>query len=269
MKDTAEYAKAALFEHRFWLQILGDHARFIYQSLPRSDTEDAGRAVYFIQAFDQLRNRSRQDLTGPELASLNAQAYRYAQEIRDFKLHIIRQSLLGGIHLPATFGNHMVNEVEEYLHILGHLVTGEVPPQLPPIHHHLLWLSDTAVHANGISGFLDIVEKGMKQKSEQFVNHFEALYLQAIELAGFMRANLHRFPALTRFNRQAELEMALFNHFLGELMELELNAQLLGSLSPLIVDHFAREACYYLTKLSEVSEVQKPDCDPAHPRPSS
>lgn len=27
------FEKTAVFEHRFWLQILGDHARFIFNSL--------------------------------------------------------------------------------------------------------------------------------------------------------------------------------------------------------------------------------------------
>jgi len=31
--SQAKYEQSVLFEHRFWLQILGDHARFIFNSL--------------------------------------------------------------------------------------------------------------------------------------------------------------------------------------------------------------------------------------------
>lgn len=33
MKNKVDVQSDIMFEHRFWLQILGDHARFIHQSL--------------------------------------------------------------------------------------------------------------------------------------------------------------------------------------------------------------------------------------------
>ncbi len=40
----------------------------------------------------------------------------------------------------------------------------------------------------------------------------------------------------------------------------------LGILDPLIPDHMLREECYYLRKLSSVSDVKSPTCDPGKPR---
>ena len=58
----------------------------------------------------------------------------------------------------------------------------------------------------------------------------------------------------------------MFKKFLKELEELVRSKKVLGSLQPLLLDHMYREECYYLTKLSFVSEVKAPECDPTKPR---
>jgi hypothetical protein len=50
----------ALFEHRFWLQILGDHARFIFNALPPKEAKPIEMANQFITQFDQLLHLARQ-----------------------------------------------------------------------------------------------------------------------------------------------------------------------------------------------------------------
>jgi hypothetical protein len=258
----------ALFEHRFWLQILGDHARFIFNALSPKENEEIERANCFIQVFDQLLYQSRKNLSDTEINSLNQKANQYAQEIRAFKLHLIKQHLLGEITiaLPPTFINHMVNEVEEYLCTLGYLLNGQIPPKQTAVHYHLVWLQDAAGHAAGITAELDMVEKKLMTTSRAFTNDFEDFYIKAVEMAGYMRTHLSDFPALKRFNKEVEWEMILFKKFLQELEELELDAKALGTFSPLMADHMAREECYYLLKLSEVSEVEQPACDPTKPR---
>jgi hypothetical protein len=58
----------------------------------------------------------------------------------------------------------------------------------------------------------------------------------------------------------------MFQAFLCELEELRLTDELLGTLSPLMADHMSREECYYLMKLSEVTDVKDPNCYPTKPR---
>jgi hypothetical protein len=50
---------------------------------------------------------------------------------------------------------------------------------------------------------------------------------------------------------------------------MRLTKELLGTLLPLMADHMAREECYYITKLSWVSDVAPPGCDPGKPRTES
>jgi hypothetical protein len=131
---------------------------------------------------------------------------------------------------------------------------------------HLLWLLDAAGHAGGIENNLDLAEKKLKEISKTFMNQFQDYYLKAVEFAGYIRTNLHQFPALIRLNKEVELEMSLFLEFLRELEEMRLTKEALGALSPLMADHMAREELYYLLKLSQVSEVKPPSGDPSKPR---
>jgi len=261
------YEALTLFEHRFWLQILGDHGRFIRDELSPIEKEEIQRAEIFIKIFDELLAKSHQPLTSIELEELTIQAHHYAEEIRSFKLDIIRKHLVKEINigLPPTFLNHMVNEVEEYIRILNCLIERQIPTA-HPLHHHMIWLIDAAGHANAIACSLDDVEHKLIEESKEFSEDFEKFYIKAIEMTGYMRTNLDRFPALTHFNKQAELGILLFMKFLQSIKELELNNQVLGTLSYLLPDHMFREECYYLTKLAQVSEVKQPDCDPTIPR---
>lgn len=265
------YESAALFEHRFWLQVLGDHARFIFSALAPSEQEDIQRATYFITTFDQLLEQSRRSLSANELMVLNQQAYQQAEAIREFKLNLIQKHLIGKIELdlPPTFINHMVNEVEEYLRILTALLAGQVPPSQNPVCYHLLWLLDAEGHAAGLASDLDSVERDLIERAKAFMVQFDDYYTKAVEMAGYQRTCLSEFPALSRFNRQVETTILMFKEYLRNLEGLVASNQALGTLTPLIPDHMAREECYYLIKLAEVSEVKKPDCDPTRPRVQS
>jgi len=262
MNDILE--RIARFEHRFWLQILGDHSRFILEALAPVQGEEIEKASNFIRVFDTLLERAKSS----DLVSLTNEAESAVIKLREFKLELIRKHLIGKIkiHLSPTFINHMVNELEEYLRILEHLKAGEVPPIYHELHHHLLWLLDAAGHAEGISTNLDGVEKKLREKSVKFTKTFENFYLKAVELAGYLRTNLTSFPALERMNVESQLEIKLFQNFLQEIEDLRLSKQALGTFAPLMADHMFREECYYLMKLAESANLDPPNCDPAKPR---
>nr|WP_274655147.1 DUF2935 domain-containing protein [Paenibacillus humicola] len=261
-------AQAALFEHRFWLQILGDHARFIRDALAPKETGDIRTASELVQTFDSLLAESRSPEAESRLAELNLAAYQAATDLRNFKLNLLERMLLGKvtIGLTPTFVNHMVNELEEYCRILHALLAGQPVPQFSPLHYDLLWLQDAFGHAGAIHMDLDRVERMLLEKSRHFEKHFQALYLKAVEMAGYMRTQLADYPAFRRFHADIDLEMNLFRKFLAELLEMELGAEVLDRISPLMPDHMGREECYYLTKLARLGLVPSPGCDPAKPR---
>ena len=257
--------RTARFEHRFWLQILGDHSRFINEALAPVQTEEIEKASSFIQVFDILLERANSPL---DLIPFSIEAESEVIKLRDFKLELLRKHLIGNIkiHLSPTFFNHMVNELEEYLRILQHLKAGQVPPVYHELHHHLLWLLDAAGHSEAISTNLDGVEMKLREKSNLYKKNFEDFYLKAVELAGYLRTNLTSFPALERMNVESQLEIKLFQNFLQEIEELRLSKQALGTFAPLMADHMYREECYYLMKLAESANLDSPNCDPTKPR---
>ncbi|ASK61533.1 hypothetical protein CFK37_04760 [Virgibacillus phasianinus] len=264
----SDYQEVSLYENRFWLQILGDHARFIYSALAPDEKEYIHTAEKLKNVFDQLLERARTSLSGDALLHFNQYAYQQANEIRKFKLELIKEHLIGQItiHLTPSFLNHMVNEVDEYIRILEYLCDGKVPPISHEVHHHLLWLLDAAGHAGAINDTLDSTEQMLKEKTHKFTKTFNHFYLKAIEMAGFLRTYVQEFPALERFNYQAELEMKIFKEFLRELEEMELQGSVLDTFSALMADHMAREECYYLIKLAQSRGLETPSCDPAKPR---
>jgi hypothetical protein len=104
-----------------------------------------------------------------------------------------------------------------------------------------------------------MVEKRMIEKSRKFETHFQQFYLKSIEMAGYMRTQLRDFPAFRRFHFDIDMEMRLFMSFLLELEQLELTAEVLDRIMPLIPDHMMREECYYLTKLAGLGLVPNPE----------
>jgi len=263
-----ERMNEAIWEHRFWLQILGDHARFIESALAPVETADAERASAFISRFDALLAEARRGDAEARLGSLTAGAAQAAGELRSFKLDLLARQLAGRVKLLLTpsFLNHMVNELQEYMAILDSLLEGKGVPVYHPLHHDLLWLSDGYGHAASIAGDLDLAEKPLIERSLRFRHEFEGFYLKAVELAGYLRTGLRDFPALRRFHRDVDLEMRIFMHFLAELREMELTGEVLDRLQPLVPDHMYREECYYLTKLAAAGAVPSPECDPGKPR---
>ncbi|WP_078545977.1 DUF2935 domain-containing protein [Litchfieldia alkalitelluris] len=263
------FTEEAVFELSFWMQILGDHSRFIHDSLSPKEKNKVTTAKNFIEVFDDLLTKSRLRLHQTELLTVIRQARQESEKLRTFKLQIIEEHLTGtiSINLPPSFISHMVNELEEWQRVSSFLVEGRKVPATHALHHHLLWLLDAAGHAGAINDNLDRVEKNLKEKGQEYVKQWEDFYLKAVELVGYLRTNKFEFPALSRFNNQVELEMTVFKGFLNELEEMELTKELLGVLTPLMADHMAREECYYLTKLAQTTkEVKMPACDPTKPR---
>lgn len=266
--NMASHGEGPIFEHQFWLQIMGDHARFIQIALSPAETADVAQAQSFIETFDALLAEARQPDAEARLPQLNAQASEAVKALKTFKLSLLERTLTGKVVILFTpsFLNHMVNELEEYERILNALLAGQPVPLLHPLHYDLVWLQDAVGHAAELAADFDPVEKRWIAKSEGFRAGFEAFFLKAVEMAGYMRTGLKDFPAYRRFHTEVDLEMKVFMRFLQEIEELQIGPELLDRIDPLMADHMFREECYYLTKLAAAGLVPDPGCDPAKPR---
>jgi hypothetical protein len=264
---TTSYNESVLFEHRFWLQILGDHSRFIFNALSSKQSDEIKQAEHFIVLFDNLLNKAREMSTQEDIRDITSLAYDASMAIRKFKLHILRTQLIGKIKisLPPTFLNHMLNELDEYIQILEMILKNQYMKE-HPLHYHLLWLVDASGHAASIMNNLDMTEKRLIKISKEYSKAFDDLNLKATDFKGYIRTGLVNFPALERLNSEVELQMDSFMKYLLEIKDGVAKKTILGTLSSLEPDHMYREECYYLTKLSRVSNIMPPHCNPDAPR---
>lgn len=270
MNTSTSYVSESAFEHRFWLQILGDHSRFIYNSLAPTENELLAIAGNFINVFDNLLQYVRTGIPPGSWTVFASRVMQAAASLKKFKLEIIRRHLQKkvNISLTPTFLNHMVNEVEEYLQNLGYLVQGQCVPVKSPVHHHLLWLPDATGHAEYLRCSLDASQTHFRQKAKDYRNLWSKKHSEALEYAGFLRTGIPLFPSLNMFDRETACEMARFKNYLEALRAKVQEAAVTGTFDALIPDHMAREECYYLYRLhrSDPASVPRPCCDPGHPR---
>lgn len=269
--NTDNINDTALYEQRFWLQIMGDHSRFIFYSLAPTETEYILTAQEFIILFDQLLEQARGQLSGSELADINRKAYEAAYRLREFKIELLTMSIQSDLssHLTSTFLCDMLNELEEYLFVLNSLMIAQ-NPLLHPVHYHMLWLNDAAFHAAALLSSLDPVEKDLIDKAYSYELQFHDLYHKSLTFNGYLRTELASFPALSRLNEQVRITITSFTEYLDSLRDQRMDGRILGTLMPLMADHMSREECYYLWKLSQTtSNVRRPECDPGRPRLST
>lgn len=251
-----------IFEHKFWLQVLGDHLRFFEKTLAASETTFLTRTETLKQKADSLLERARMNENPfDEIIVFTADIY-------DLKKDILAKHIAGtvSINLPPTFINHMLNELDEYIRILREFQeTGEVKPA-SVLHHSYLWLLDADGHAYSIMNGLDPTEKEKKKEFKKMKKTFHVLWEKTVEYLGYLRTDLEAFPAIDVLVSKADMEMRVFIEMLGEIREMRLEKEILGTLEPLIADHMIREECYYLRKLAEAYPHLETTCDPTAPR---
>ena len=266
--DTYPNIEIDLFENRFWLQIMGDHSRFIFFSLAPTEAEYLLTAQEFIILFDQLLEQSQKQLSFTEVKELNLKAQEVLYRFRKFNLELLSMSLNSDLrsHLSSSIYNEMLNELDEYLLILNLLVHDQ-NPSLHPLHYHMLWLNDAIGHTSTLIAALDLVENDLLDRIYNYELQFHNLYLKSLTLNGYLRTQLDSYPSLERLNEQVKNAMTSFTEFLESLRDQRMDKKILGTLMPLMADHMAREEYYYLRKLSQTTRnVRMPDCDPTRPR---
>lgn len=246
-----EEQASILSEHRFWLQNLAEHARFLFYAIAPNEQGELRRLQTFILDFDNLLGVSNRGLSAGELDALQQNACKETQLFKACKLELLAVALSGrlNMHIPILRINHMLNEDEEYLAMMDSFRQGKVPMYYP-IHYHLLWLSNAAVQAGEIASGLDRAENELLERAQTYETLLKNLFLKAIELNGLTRTKLNTFPALEALHVQAEKTVSALEGFLENLNRLRSDGSVLGCLNPLIISHMMRECAYYRLKLS-------------------
>lgn len=255
------------FEHQFWLQIIGDHLRFILTCVDHRETEIIQSATQLKETADQLLDDARNN------QNVTNDAIELVKEVIQLKKEILLRHIEHRVEisLPPTFLNHMLNEMEEYNRILTGQFTDCRLPQDHLLNAHNLWLKDAVGHAEAIANRLDSVEKDKILEFRKFEKDFKILQMKSDEFIGYLRTGILDFPALQKLNNDAAFKILLFIKILEEIIELRLEKLILGSIAPLLMDHMIREECYYLYKIYQDQQklgIKTPPIpfDPTQPR---
>lgn len=264
MSQNNNYATKELW---FWLQIMGDHARFIKGSLSPDQGNMVMIAVNFIETYDRLLEKARQSSTMKE--PIFSEITQITLSLRDFKRELLAERLKNTAvtALTPTYYNHMLNELEDFLKVVtdikvGRQSTGGILGQ------HLLWSLDAAGHAASLGSDFDKVEYQLREGARKFEQSFDRFYIKAVELTGLFRSCPPAAePVLAAYNGEMTNQMKAFMVYLEDLQKGLLQQRVLGRLVPLIPDHMYREECYYLSKIAEHQpSLMILDCDPGRPR---
>lgn len=266
---TAAYiAKMNDADNQFWLQVMGDHARFILDALSYREAAEIESAKQMIPLLDGLLARAREIKTEQQRKELNEQAYRAVQDFRRYVLLLIRRQLSEKIilSLRPSFLNHIVNDAEQHLDALGAYMRNKVPV-FDAASISMVWLTNMYVNALTMSDGLDATAfNEHKAGAMLLAQSFLDLYFKAFVINGLRRSGLDDFPSLRGFTEDVLIKMQEFAEYIVDLTALMEKKKILGNLTILYLDNMYRQLCYYLTKLSMVSHIKPPVCDPAAPR---
>ena len=117
--DHVTFAKEALCEHQFWLMVMRNHGKFIYDALSACQKRKISMAIHFIKVFEEMLEQSRKNLNLEQIYELTKMAFAYAEEFRNFKLQLISEYDNTQIDLPGSCLHHMLNETLEYLQFIN------------------------------------------------------------------------------------------------------------------------------------------------------
>ena len=233
------------FEHRFWLQILGDHMRFIEDQLAFSEKDLLETAKILKDQCDNLLQFARQQ------QNILNDAINLIQEVKKFKFTILNKQLTNKIKigLTPTFINYMINKLEEYQNIIDSLSKTGKLPVFNIMLHHKLWLLNSSGNIEALIADLDSTEKQLKMDLKFLKKKFKILYNKTGEFSGYLRA-LNNYPQVLQVLNKNSIDTSqIFLKMLGDILVMTLNKELLSRFDVLVPDHMIREELYYLSKL--------------------
>ncbi|GGA69907.1 DUF2935 domain-containing protein [Ornithinibacillus halotolerans] len=245
-----DYIKSASFEHKFWLQALYNHTQLINDSLHHQEESDILDTNNLLKTFEHLLEESNY-LSDRNVIAFTKKAETITERLKEIKLSIIERQLFGSIRiqLSPSIINQMVNEIDEYMFLISFLKEGKVVPVFHELHYHLLWLRTNAIHANTIYTNLHPLEATLRKEFTLIHEQFNSLYLFAVELTGYLRSNVTRFPSLEKFNQQVK---EVTHHFLKILQEIDI----LDTNSSNLLNQITYEIDYYTYKLKNSTNLK-------------
>jgi hypothetical protein len=268
------YERISIYEeHRFWLEILEDHAYFIRDFLSSTEAKWVEAAKAYISAFSNLRRELRKiasdkDVNSPDMIEFSQRAMQIANGYYQFEGHLQRLRIENKINLNLTpsYLNGTLNENHEYLRMLSYYINGQEPPRLPLVDLMDLWLEDQVGHAALLIRSIDGVELPLIQKANHYKELFSAFILQNDAIKGFLRFTPENFPSQLHFAREVAIAVTGFTQLVQKTVTLYVEDEVFNQTTLRFLEHHFPEACYFLKKLSYYAqEIDYPLCSLSKP----
>jgi hypothetical protein len=260
-------------EHRFWIEILQDHAYFVYNALSPGDTRYVQAAAGYIQAFGELLERLLK--INPQLEPSDKTMIQFAQSALavaqgyfQFEGHIQNLRIENRIvlSLSPTYLNGTVSENEEYLRLLSSYTAGLEPMPLALADLVDLWLEDQLGHASLLINQLDVAELGWIEKVQRAQATFSALMIKQRQIRNYLRFTPPNFPVQLQFAADIAAVVISFEEVVRQVVQLLVNNRVLSRLTLRFIEHHFPETCYFLRKLSlYVPNIPIRDCSLTKP----
>lgn len=255
-------------ENRFWLQIIGDYARLVIRAFSPDETGDIQQARAFIDQFDSLLVRARQNLTADQLAALNKEAFTATLNIQKFFLRLLGMQVKDGhpFFLTPSVMDNAITFTAQYLYLLNSFINNKQPDALNAIQLDTFWLPVFIQIAKIISDSLGIYQVKPRQKLDHFASLLTGFFLSSVELQGITRIGTSDFPIIHQYKKDLNITLTDFSRDLESLIALKQQNRIPGVLSGLYLDRSYRLICYYLRQQAVLADSEQPGCDPARPR---
>jgi hypothetical protein len=254
---TATVSLSVSQEHRFWLDILQDHARFLLDHLSPHEKVWIEEADKYVHVFNCLL-RKLDDLP----ASSNASSklwIAYAKEAHTaaagyYQLEGRLQALLIAEQVELSMSPALLNgtltENQEYLRMLQYYVQGAEAPALSLWSLMDLWLDDQLGHAELIQELLAPLSLQHAVEAGSLAEEFRSHLLSNKAIQGYLRFTPPGFSGQLNLARDAAASVVRLFLLVEETVSLlrplpHLEASLLR-----LVEHHLPEASYFMTKLS-------------------
>ncbi|WP_325176790.1 DUF2935 domain-containing protein [Paenibacillus alkalitolerans] len=256
-------------EHRFWVEILGDHARFVRDALSPEEAGWVAAAQAYIGDFRRLR----ESLSGlpPSAPASSAAMIRFAVESQGtaasyyrFEGGLQHLRIFNRVNLDLTpsFLNGTLNENQEYLRLLSFYVQGLNPAPLPLSELLDLWLGDQLGHALLLSRILDPVEIPLIERAEAVIRELQSHLVKNQAIKGYLRFTPPNFPLQMNFGGQVARSVAVFYNLVLEVISLYKESEVLNKTTLRFLEHHIPETCYFMQKLARFNRsfLTIPDC---------
>mgnify|MGYP000952909310 CR=1 FL=1 len=281
--ERTDFITESLRQNRFWTQIMSEHALFIREGLPCSETALINEAQQLEKIFADLKARA--DQTPPEQAAvcaLNQEIIKALDRIIAFKTYVLKRMItcrLGGFNYPLLL-DHIRREAIRFRANLLKLNNNiQTPLAELALEEEIFWLRIMGDHARFIAQLLDPSERPLVHRATQFGESFETLRLQGEDLQSMLVprdfenhllpadmmgeplppgfGNLKEpfvIPRLQRFNGEVITATMEIRDFKAVALELVETCKVLSLISPLLASHVLREAEMALADLGRIEQ---------------